>query len=150
MLSFALTVALAAPCGIPKQPHHHSHIAAVQSCAAPIVPMCFREPVDIDILPLSAPLLYYVLPPVADDIPAPDGDYAADLPPVAVYGGGGSFGGLGGYEGGGYAPIAPPGGSPAPGQTPPSVKAPEIAWSSAPAAITFTLCLVALAKGRKA
>ena len=146
----ALALTIATPCLAPKPHKHHARPAPAQSCAAPIVPMCFREPVDIDILPLSAPLLYYVLPPVADDTPSPDGDYAADLPPVAVYGGGGSFGGLEGYEGGGYAPIAPPGGSPAAGQTPPSVKAPEIAWSSAPAAITFTLCLVALAKGRKA
>jgi len=145
----ALALTIAAPCLAPKPHKHHARPEPVQSCAAPIVPMCFREPVDIDILPSSAPLLYYVLPPVADDIPSSGSDYAADLPPVAVYGVGGSFGGLGGYEGSGYAPIAPPGGSPSPGQTPPSVKAPEFAWSTATGAITLALCLVGLAKGKR-
>ena len=134
MLSFALTVALAAPCGIPKQPHHHSHIAAepVQTCAAPPVPMCFRDlpidPIEIGVYP------YYIDTPVADD----ESGEGVWIETTYTLGSIGSMETFTSSSGG----SIPPTGS---GSTP-TARAPELSGAGAAGALTLLFCAIAITK----
>lgn len=144
----------AAPClkPIPKQPRHHSHVAAVpvQSCATPPVPMCFREPApEPDLLPIQPPLIYYTTPPTADDdtpsaVPGPTmiGE------PSLYYVGGGGF--IGTYALPTQAPIIIP---PEPRYpSPPRVShaAPEIDPGSAVSAALLLAGGLVVLRGRRA
>ena len=64
----ALALTIAAPCLAPKPHKHHARSEPAQSCAAPGVPMCFRDPApDPAIEPVPAVRPYYIDVPVQDD-----------------------------------------------------------------------------------
>jgi hypothetical protein len=137
MLSFALTVALAAPCGIPK-PHHAHHAAEpAQTCVAPVVPMCFRDPPpDVDLEPMPNVRPYYINTPVIDD------ESGEGVWIETTY----EIGSIGGVETltstpGGYIP-------PTGTRVPPTARAPEISGQGAACALTLLLGSIAIAKGR--
>jgi hypothetical protein len=141
MLSFALTVALAVPCGIPKLHHAHHKAEPVQTCAAPIVPMCFREPSpDPSVEPMPTVLPYYITTPVQDDesgegayIEQTNFSYSSIEP--------GAYVPFGEGTGGIVPPIGP--------HIPPTARAPEINGQGAAAALTLLLASIAIAKGKK-
>jgi hypothetical protein len=128
--ALALATVLAQPCMSPHVAHgHRKHPAPAQSCITPPVPMCFREPApEPDLLPVQAPLLYYVTPPTVDaplDAPyIPSGEYYL----------------VGGGETVGPLPLAPP--------PPPTQRAPEVSAVGAVGALTLLLGFVAVLRGR--
>ena len=140
MLSFALTMAMAAPCGIPHKHKHHAP-EPVQTCATPAVPMCFKQP-DPDIAPIDAPRVYpyYINTPIVDD-ESGDGVYieqTQDLVP------GGIMPGYYVLVGGGGETLPPQPLNP-PRPLPPA-RAPEISGAGAAGALTLLFCAIAITK----
>ena len=127
MLSFALTVALAAPCGIPHKHKHHAP-EPVQTCATPAVPMCFKQP-DPDIAPIDAPSVYpyYINTPVIDD----ESGEGVWIETTYTLGSIGSMETFTSSSGGSIPPTGP-------GSTP-AARAPEISGAGAAGALTLLL-----------
>ena len=134
MLSFALTVALAAPCGIPHKHKHHAP-EPVQTCATPAVPMCFKQP-DPDIAPIDAPSVYpyYINTPVIDD----ESGEGVWIETTYTLGSIGSAETFTSSSGGGIPPIGS-------GSTP-TARAPEISGAGAAGALTLLFCTIAITK----
>lgn len=128
---------LAQPClAHPPTTHHHAHAKPepLQSCAAPVVPMCFRDVPEPDIEPMPNVRPYYINVPVADDGTQGDGPYietAGTLGAQVIY----------------DAPIG--GGAIPPRASAPTARAPEISASGAGAALTLLLGGIAILRGAK-
>ena len=137
MLSFALTMAMAAPCGIPHKHKHHAP-EPVQTCATPAVPMCFRDPVPDPTEVILPPLQTYPLDTLTtEELP----NYGADTLLLVSTG---SYV-LGGMPSGGALGFIPPN----PPRPSPPARAPEISGTGAAGALTLLLGCVAIAKGKK-
>jgi hypothetical protein len=128
--TIALTLAIA-PCGIPPKAHHRKPVLA-QTCVAPQVPMCFRDPApEPDIAPMPDVLPYYINTPVADDGTQGEGPYidtSQIITPAPT-----------GYS---YPPAPVP-------RSPTPHAAPELGATQACGALTLLLGSIAMLKGRR-
>ena len=136
MIELALATLLANPCLAPA--HHKHHVAPVQSCVTPTVPMCFRDTSDPEIAPVPQVLPYYITP-TPDDGTQGEGPYIETGLTASV-----------GYVGGVvetaaptyYVPPTPPR-----GLTP--VKTPEISAAGTMPALVLLLGGIAVLNGSK-
>lgn len=146
MISLVLAVVLANPCmAIPTQHHHKRQAIPVQTCAVPVVPMCFRDPVPDPGEIVLPPLPYF--DDVAADVSEQDATPLVES--VEVLGSG--YGGL--IAGGGIETVAPVGGSGggySPPLKPPPAEAPELsAVGTTPALVLLLGGIAVLGAKRK-
>ena len=138
----AALVLAAAPCMVaPVRHHKHHKPGPLQSCAAPVVPMCFRDsPPDPVIEPVPTVRPYYIDVPVQDD-ESGEGVWIED---TAYLGSAGyNVEGISAsYSVGGISYRGPP--SPPRAVVP--VRTPEISGAGGAAGITLLLGMVAVLK----
>jgi hypothetical protein len=126
----ALAASLAAPCLAPVKHahHHHAKPEPQQSCAVPVVPMCFKDPAPDPTLDEVVVAPYYINVPVEDDGTQGDGPYIE----------------TGGFDTTQIGYLAPPA-----ADVPRTARAPEIGGGGAPVALTLLLGGIAVLAGRR-
>ena len=140
MIDLILALALAQPCLAPRvatPTHKHAHRVAIpaQTCVAPPVPMCFRDPVLDPTEVILPPLQTYPIDTLTtEEVPNASADTLLLV----------STGGyvLGGISSGGPSSFVPPGNP----RDPPLARAPEISGAGAAGALTLLFCAIAITK----
>lgn len=132
----ALTMAVltAQPCLKPGIPHaaHRKRAEPAQSCAAPVVPMCYRESPEPALEPLAGVYAYYIEVPTAapaTSAPAPGFDLPDSLSTGLP---------IGGRDTGGVSTVRTP-----------ACRVPEIEGKGSGAALVLLLGAIAAATGRR-